>query len=85
MAARVLPLAGASAYARKTRTYGTPAREAKVASGFILLLLIGILIGFVISRVRKRVGLSWTWSNWVTTVIVVGFILLLMWVTAYKH
>jgi len=69
----------------KTRTYGTPTREANVASGFILLLLIGILIGFVISRVRKRVGLSWTWSNWVTTVIVVGFILLLMWVTAYKH
>ena len=85
MAACVLPLAGASAYARKARTYGTPAREAKVASGFILLLLIGILIGFVISRVRKRVGLSWTWSNWVTTVVVVGFILLLMWVTAYKH
>jgi hypothetical protein len=56
-----------------------------VASGFILLLLIGILIGFVISRVRKRVGLGWTWNNWVTTVIVVGFILLLMWVTAYKH
>jgi hypothetical protein len=60
-------------------------REAEVASGFILLLLIGILIGFVISRMRKRVGLAWTWSNWVTTVIVVGFILLLMWVTAYKH
>src|SRR5215470_1883628 len=57
MAACVLPLAGASAYARKTRTYGTPVREAKVASGFILLLLIGILIGFVVSRVRKRMGL----------------------------
>jgi hypothetical protein len=81
----VLPLAGASAYARKTTTYGTPVREAKVASGFILLLLIGILIGFVVSRVRKRMGLGVTWSTWVTTVVVVGFILLLMWVTAYKH
>jgi fumarate reductase subunit D len=59
--------------------------EAKVASGFILLLLIGILIGFGVSRVRKRMGLGVTWSTWVTTVVVVGFILLLMWVTAYKH
>jgi len=85
VAACVLPLASPSAYARKARTYGTPAREAKVASGFILLLLIGILVGFVVSRVRKRMGLGVTWSTWVTTVVVVGFILLLMWVTAYKH
>ncbi len=56
-----------------------------MASGFILLLLIGILIGFVVARVRKRFGLGTTWSTWVTTVVVVGFILLLMWVTAYKH
>ena len=56
-----------------------------MASGFILLLLIGVLIGFVISRVRRRMGLPVTWSTWVTTVVVVGFILLLMWVTAYKH
>ena len=56
-----------------------------MASGFILLLLIGILVGFVVSRVRKRMGLGVTWSTRVTTVIVVGFIQLLMWVTAYKH
>ena len=56
-----------------------------MASGFILLLLIGILIGFGVSRVRKRMGLGVTWSTWVTTVVVVGAILLLMWVTAYKH
>ena len=85
MATRVLPLASPSAYARKTRKYGTPTREAKVASGFILLLLIGILIGFGVSRVRKRMGLGVTWSTWVTTVVVVGFILLLMWATTYKH
>jgi hypothetical protein len=67
------------------RGRATPVREANVASGFILLLLIGILIGFGVSRVRKRMGLGVTWSTWVTTVVVVGFILLLMWVTAYKH
>ena len=56
-----------------------------MASGFILLLLIGILIGFGITRVRKRMGVGVTWSTWVTIVVVVGFILLLMWVSAYKH
>jgi hypothetical protein len=56
-----------------------------VASGLILLLLIGILIGFVVARVRKRMGLGVTWSTWVTTVVVVGFILLLIWVSSVKH
>ncbi len=64
---------------------GTPVREARVASGLILLLLIGILIGFVVARVRKRMGLGVTWGTWVTTVVVVGFILLLIWVTSAKH
>jgi len=85
VAASVLPLTGASAYARKDEDVQTPVREAKVAGGFILLLLIGILIGFGVSRVRKRMGLGVTWSTWVTTVVVVGFILLLMWATTYKH
>ena len=56
-----------------------------MASGLILLLLIGILIGFGVSRVRKRMGLGVTWSTWVTTVVVVGIILLLLWVSTAKH
>jgi hypothetical protein len=56
-----------------------------VASGLILLLLIGILIGFGVARVRKRMGLGVTWGTWVTTVLVVGFTLLLIWVTTAKH
>jgi len=54
-------------------------------SGLILLVLIGILIGFVVARVRKRMGLGVTWSTWVTTVVVVGFILLLLYATSFKH
>jgi hypothetical protein len=56
-----------------------------VISGLILLVLIGILIGFGVARVRKRMGLGVTWSTWVTTVVVVGFILLLLWVSSVKH
>jgi hypothetical protein len=60
-------------------------REARLISGLILLVLIGILIGFVVARVRKRMGLGVTWSTWVTTVVVVGFILLLLYATSVKH
>ncbi len=60
-------------------------RKARVMSGLILLVLIGILIGFVVARVRKRMGLGVTWSTWVITVVVTGFILLLLYATSFKH
>ena len=63
----------------------TQARKARVMSGLILLVLIGILIGFVVARVRKRMGLGVTWGTWVTTVVVVGFLLLLLYATSFKH
>jgi len=53
--------------------------------GLILLVLIGIIVGFVVARVRKRMGLGVTWSTWVTTVVVVGFLLLLLYATSFKH
>ena len=61
------------------------ARKARVMSGLTLLALIGILIGFVVARVRKRMGLGVTWRTWVTTVLVVGFLLLLLYATSFKH
>ena len=60
-------------------------RKARVMSGLILLVLIGILIGFVVARVRKRMGLGVTWGTWVTTVVVVGFLLLLLYATSFNH
>src|SRR5260370_17780018 len=65
-------------------TCETPVREARVISGLILLVLIGILVGFGVARVRKRMGLGVTWGTWVTTVVVVGFFLLLLWVSSYR-
>jgi hypothetical protein len=53
--------------------------------GLILLVLIGILVGFVVARVRRRMGLGVTWSTWVTTVVVVGFLLLLLYATSFKR
>ena len=60
-------------------------RKAEVMTGLILLVMIGILIGFVVARVRKRMGLGVTWGTWVTTVVVVGVILLLLYATSFKH
>ena len=59
-------------------------RKAKVMTGLILLVFIGILIGFVVARVRKRMGLGVTWGTWVTTVVVTG-VLLLLYATSFKH
>src|SRR6266852_6303751 len=81
----VPPRAAVSAYPRRAGDVPTPVREARVISGLILLVLIGILVGFGVARVRKRMGLGVTWSTWVTTVVVVGFILLLLWVSSVKH
>ena len=60
-------------------------RKAKVMTGLILLVFIGILIGFVVARVRKRMGLGVTWGTWVTTVVVTGVLLLLLYATSFKH
>jgi len=74
-----------SAFILKEEDVRPQVREARVISGLILLVFIGILIGFVVARVRKRMGLGVTWSTWVTTVVVVGFILLLLYATSVKH
>ena len=63
----------------------TQVRKAEVMGGLILLVLIGILVGFVVARVRKRMGLGVTWSTWVTTVVVVGFLLLLLYASSVSH
>jgi len=60
-------------------------RKAKVMTGLILLVFIGILIGFVVARVRKRMGLGVTWGTWVTTVVVTGVLLLLLYASSFKH
>src|SRR6516164_1794067 len=74
-----------SAFILKREGRASAVREARVISGLILLLLIGILIGFVVARARKRMGLGVTWTTWVTTVVVVGFILLLLYATSFNH
>jgi hypothetical protein len=56
-----------------------------VASGLILLVLIGVLIGFVWARFRRRMGLGVTWSTWAGVIAIVVIGGLLLWVTQAKH
>jgi len=56
-----------------------------VASGLILLLLIGVLIGFGWARIRRRMGLGVTWSTWAAVMAVVVIGGLLLWATQAKH
>jgi hypothetical protein len=81
----LVPAGGRQRLCSKEEDVRTQVREARVMGGLILLVLIGILIGFVVARVRKRIGLGVTWSTWVTTVVVVGFLLLLMYATSFQR
>ena len=56
-----------------------------MASGLILLVLIGVLAGFGWGRIRRRMGLGMTWSIWATVIAVVVIGSLLLWATQAKH
>jgi hypothetical protein len=56
-----------------------------VASGFILLVLIGILVGFGWTRIRRKAGVGVTWQTWATVIAGVVILGLLAWATQVKH
>ena len=58
--------------------------EATVVSGLILLVLIGVLIGFAITRIRGRLGLRVTGSTWLGIIAFVVIMGLVLFVTAKK-
>jgi hypothetical protein len=64
---------------------GAQCREARVTSGLILLALIGVLVGFGWTRVRRRAGVGVTWHTWATVIAGVMILGLLLWATSVKH
>jgi hypothetical protein len=56
-----------------------------VTSGLILLLLIGVLIGFGITRIRGRLGLRVTGSTWLGIIAFVVIMGLVLFVTSKQH
>jgi hypothetical protein len=48
-----------------------PVEEARVTSGLILLGLIGALVGFGWTRVRRKLGMGVTWRTWASVIAAV--------------
>jgi hypothetical protein len=48
-------------------------------SGLILVVLIGIIVAYIYTRMRGKMNLSVSGKNWVAPVVIVGIILFLLW------
>ena len=53
-----------------------------MTSGLILLALLGIIVAFFVTRMRRRMGLGVTGSTWVTIIAVFAIVVLGMWVSS---
>jgi hypothetical protein len=53
-----------------------------VASGLILLLLLGVLVGFGIARVRGKLGMRMTGGTWLAVIAGVVVLGLALWAYA---
>jgi hypothetical protein len=59
--------------------------EAAMTSGLILLILIGILVAYVYTRLRGKMKLSVSGKNWIAPVVIVGIIALMLWASSGGH
>ncbi|HXO23982.1 MAG TPA: hypothetical protein VN870_05345 [Streptosporangiaceae bacterium] len=50
-----------------------------MTSGFILLILIGILVAFGYTRLRGKMKLSVSGKNWIAPIVIVVIIALMLW------
>ena len=56
-----------------------------MASGLILLALIGVLVGFGWTRLRRRMGLAVTWQTWAAWIAGVMILGLALWAFSVKR
>ena len=53
-------------------------------SGLILLVLIGIVIAYVYTRMRGKMKLSVSGKNWIAPVVIVVVVGLLVWASSHS-
>lgn len=53
-----------------------------MTSGFILLILIGILVGFGYTRLRGKMKLGISGKNWIAPIVIVVVIGLMLWASS---
>ena len=85
MAPSYLPPATVGAYAQRRNCGVKPVREARVASGLILLVLIGALVGFGLARLRGKLGMRTTWGTWISVIAAVVILGLALWAYSVKR
>lgn len=56
-----------------------------MASGLILLALIGALVGFGWARVRGKLGMRTTWGTWISVIAAVMVLGLALWAYSVKR
>jgi uncharacterized membrane protein len=56
-----------------------------MTSGFILLILIGLLVAYVYTRLRGKMKLSVSGKNWIAPAVIVGIIALMLWASSGGH
>jgi fumarate reductase subunit D len=56
-----------------------------MTSGFILLILIGILVAFGYTRLRGKMKLSIAGKNWIAPVVIVVIVVLMLWASSGGH
>ena len=53
--------------------------------GLILLVLLGVLVAFGFTRVRKRMNMNVTSKHWIYAVLVVVIAALILWANSHGH
>ncbi len=53
-----------------------------MGSGLILLALLAIIVAFLWTRLRRRVGLRVTGRHWTAAMVIFALVVLALWVTS---
>jgi hypothetical protein len=59
----------------------TGRRRAAMSQGFILLILIALIVAYVVTRTRRRMGLLVTGKTWLVVMVAVIIGALALWAT----
>jgi fumarate reductase subunit D len=54
-------------------------------SGLILLVLLGVLVAFGFTRVRRRMNMNVTSRHWIGAILVVVIVSLILWASTTGH
>ena len=56
-----------------------------MSSGLILLIIIGVVVAYIYTRLRGRMKLNVSGKNWIAPVVIVVIVGLLLWASHNGH